>query len=80
MDGTTIRRLARSVGLVLGLALTVVAVPYLVRAGDVGVLRTALDRLLGDPVGLLLALLAYAGAFGLRSWAWRRVLPALSRG
>jgi uncharacterized membrane protein YbhN (UPF0104 family) len=33
-----------------------------------------------DPAGLAAALTAYAGAFGLRTWAWRRVLPALSAG
>lgn len=33
-----------------------------------------------DPLGLLVALSAYAGAFGLRAWSWHRVLPALSLG
>ena len=36
--------------------------------------------LLTDPVGLTGALAAYALAFGLRSWAWCRVLPGLSAG
>jgi hypothetical protein len=32
------------------------------------------------PAALLGAVVLYAGAFLLRSWAWRRVLPGLSAG
>jgi uncharacterized membrane protein YbhN (UPF0104 family) len=80
MDGITIRRFLRPVGLILGLALTVVAVLYLARVGSLAALGAAARALLGDPLGLVLALAAYAAAFGLRTWAWRRVLPVLSRG
>jgi len=80
MDGTTLRRVLRPAGLVLGLVLTVVAVAYLARVASLHALATAGRALLADPGGLLLALSAYAGAFAVRTWAWRRVLPDLSRG
>jgi uncharacterized membrane protein YbhN (UPF0104 family) len=80
MDGTTLRRALRPAGLVLGLVLTVVAVAYLTRVGSLQALAAAARALLTDPVGLVLALAAYAGAFGLRTWAWLRVLPGLSAG
>jgi uncharacterized membrane protein YbhN (UPF0104 family) len=80
MDGTTPRRVLRLAGLALGLVLTVVAVVYLVRVASLQSLTAAGRALLADPVGLLLALAAYAGAFGVRTWAWRRVLPDLAPG
>jgi uncharacterized membrane protein YbhN (UPF0104 family) len=80
MDGTTRRRLVRCLGLLLGLVLTVVAVDYLVSVGNLAALEAALGRLLGDPIGLAAALCSYAAAFGLRTWAWCRVLPQLSGG
>src|SRR5262245_7969528 len=80
MDGTTMRRVLRPAGLVLGLVLTVVAVVYLARVANLQSLAAAGRALLADPVGLVVALVAYAGAFGVRTWAWRRVLPDLSPG
>jgi uncharacterized membrane protein YbhN (UPF0104 family) len=80
MSVATPGRLLRLLGLVLGVTLTVVAVGYLTRVGSLHALAAAGRALLADPVGLLLALGAYAGAFGLRVWSWRRVLPGLSRG
>jgi uncharacterized membrane protein YbhN (UPF0104 family) len=80
MDGTTPRQVLRRAGLLLGLALTVLAAVYLVRVADVGALRHAARALVADPVGLSLAILAYAAAFVLRTWAWRRVQPGLSAG
>jgi len=70
----------RGAGLLLGLVLTVVAVDYLVSVGNLAALEAALGRLLADPIGLGAALCAYAAAFGLRTWAWCRVLPQLTRG
>jgi uncharacterized membrane protein YbhN (UPF0104 family) len=70
----------RGLGLLLGLVLTVVAVDYLVSVGNLAALEAALGRLLADPFGLVAALCSYAAAFGLRTWAWCRVLPDLSRG
>jgi uncharacterized membrane protein YbhN (UPF0104 family) len=60
--------------------LTVVAVAYLARVASLQTLAAAGRALLSDPVGLVLALAAYAAAFGVRTWAWRRVLPGLSPG
>jgi uncharacterized membrane protein YbhN (UPF0104 family) len=80
MDGTTLRHLVRPAGLVLGLVLTVVAVAYLARVASLQALAAVGQALLADPVGLALALTAYACAFGVRSWAWRRVLPDLPAG
>ncbi len=80
MDGTTLRRVLRPAGLALGLVLTVVAVVYVARVASLQSLAAAGRALLADPVGLVLAVAAYAGAFGVRTWAWRRVLPDLSPG
>jgi uncharacterized membrane protein YbhN (UPF0104 family) len=80
MDGTTLPRALRLLGLVLGAALTVVAVLYLLRVGNLEALAAVGAAVLTDPLGLGAALLAYAAAFGLRTWAWGRVLPPLSAG
>jgi uncharacterized membrane protein YbhN (UPF0104 family) len=80
MDGTTRQHLVRSLGLLLGLVLTVVAVAYLVSVGNLAALEIAFERLLADPIGLVAALCSYAAAFGLRTWAWCRVLPHLTGG
>lgn len=79
MDRTT-RRAVRATGLALGIAATVLAVVYLVRVADAESLAGAVEAVLDDPIGLAIALLAYAGAFALRGWAWRRVLPRLPFG
>ncbi len=76
----TARPLLRAARTVLGLLALVWAVTYLagaVRGEDLARVAGALGR---DPVGLAAALAAYAAAFGLRTWAWRRVLPALPAG
>ena len=41
-------------------------------------LRRVVRAVAADPLGLAAALAAYAAAFGLRTWAWLRVLPGLS--
>jgi len=72
------RRTAR---VVVGLAAVAVAVGYLgsgpVDGAEVGRVVRAVAA---DPLGLAAALVAYAAAFGLRSWAWVRVLPGLAAG
>jgi uncharacterized membrane protein YbhN (UPF0104 family) len=64
----------------LGVLGLVVAVAYLVRVVDLGALGTALAAVGRRPGALLGAVALYAGAFALRSWAWRRVLPTLPYG
>ncbi|MGN6633892.1 MAG: lysylphosphatidylglycerol synthase domain-containing protein, partial [Oryzihumus sp.] len=63
-----------------GVALVLAAAAYLHDAIHLRSLASAASALLRDPVPLLLALGAYAAAFGLRGWAWTRVLPALTAG
>ena len=63
---------------VVGLALLTVAVVYLMWTVQGDEVARVAAALLDDPVGLVAALAAYAAAFGLRTWAWRRVLPALA--
>ena len=70
----------RVAGLVLGVALLLASVVYLADAVEAGTMRRVASALLADPAGLALALLAYAGAFGLRTWAWRRTLTGLPTG
>ncbi len=64
----------------MGVALTVVAVGYLLRVADSGAVSASARAIGRHPVGLVVALLAYAAAFGLRVHGWRRVLPTLSAG
>ncbi len=67
-----------------GPVLLALAVVYLVRevavAGTGAAVGDVVAALLADPAGLLVALLLYAAAFGLRTAAWCRVLPGLSAG
>ncbi|HJU97961.1 MAG TPA: lysylphosphatidylglycerol synthase domain-containing protein [Jiangellaceae bacterium] len=70
----------RVAGVVLGVALLIASAGFVARTVDAGVLRRVVSALLADPAGLALALLAYAGAFGLRTWAWQRTLPGLPAG
>src|SRR6185503_8801867 len=71
-----VRRLRRWLG-VLGL---LVAAGYLAAVVDPGELGVALAAVADRPAALLGAVVLYAGAFLLRSLAWRRVLPGLSTG
>src|SRR3954469_1231095 len=71
-----VRTLRRWLG-VLGL---LVATGYLAAVVDPDELGVALAAVAGRPAALLGAVVLYAGAFLLRSWAWRRVLPGLSAG
>jgi len=71
-----VRRLRRWLG-VLGL---LVAAGYLAAVVEPDELGVALAAVADRPAALLGAVVLYAGAFLLRSWAWRRVLPGLSAG
>src|SRR6187551_3570309 len=72
---------ARAVRATLGVVAVAVAVGYLATGPvDGAELRRVGRALAADPAGLALALTAYAAAFGLRTWAWVRVLPALPPG
>src|SRR5262245_41718238 len=64
----------------VGLVLLGLAIWYLVGIVDGPASLRAAAALLGDPLGLLLAIPCYAAAFGLRAWAWRAVLPGLPAG
>ena len=65
-------------GPVLVAAITVAAVVAVTGAVDTGLLVSAFDRAAGEPHRVVLAIAAFALAFGLRAAAWRRVLPTLS--
>jgi len=64
-------------GLALGVIAVVAAAVYLAGAIETGTVRRVVLAVAADPLGLTLAITAYAGAFVLRSWAWRRTLPGL---
>jgi uncharacterized membrane protein YbhN (UPF0104 family) len=61
----------------VGLVVLGWAVWYLAGAVRGAELARVVTAVLADPIGLTLALAAYAVAFGLRTWAWARVLPGL---
>lgn len=65
---------------VVGLAVLALAVAYLVGVVDGGALSEVARSVIADPSGLTAAIGAYAAAFALRAWAWRRVLPGLGLG
>ena len=63
-----------------GALVLVLAVGWLVRVVD-GAALVEVGRAVGAaPLALAAALLGYAAAFAVRSWTWRRVLPALTLG
>jgi uncharacterized membrane protein YbhN (UPF0104 family) len=76
LRASPVRKLRRWLG-VLGL---LVAAGYLAAVVDPDELGAALAAVADRPAALLGAVVLYAGAFLLRSWAWRRVLPGLSAG
>jgi len=75
-SGATLRR----VRLLAGFAALGIAAGYLVRIVDGAELGLVVRAILAQPAGLALALAAYALAFGLRSWSWRRLVPGLAAG
>jgi len=70
----------RGVRPVASLLLLVLAAGYLVAVAEAGALTSVLRSTLNAPHLLAVALACYAAAFGLRAWAWTRVLPNLPRG
>ena len=76
----TARRWVRQARRWVGVLALAVALVYLARVVDAGDLGTALRAVADAPAALLGALVLYAGAFALRSWAWVRVLPTLPYG
>ncbi len=78
------RARSRSARTLLGLALLLTAVAYVALGADLAALRAATHQagaaVAGSPVLIGAAVLAYAAAFGLRTWGWAQVLPALSAG
>jgi uncharacterized membrane protein YbhN (UPF0104 family) len=71
------RTAIRVAGLVLGLGALLAAAVYIAGAVDAEPIRRVVSAVSADPLGLMLALAAYAGAFALRAWAWRQTLPDL---
>ena len=70
----------RAPRIAVGVAVLVLALGYLAQVVEADALGAAFRAVLSDPLALALVLLAYAGAFVLRTVAWRRVLPQLSAG
>jgi uncharacterized membrane protein YbhN (UPF0104 family) len=66
--------------LLVGALVLAMAAGYLFRVVDRAELGAVARAVAADPGGLALALVAYAAAFGLRAWSWRRVLPGLPAG
>lgn len=63
---------------VLGATLLTIPVIWLIATTvDVQALETVWEAVAQRPAGLVFALVAFAAAFGLRSFAWTRVLPDL---
>ena len=75
-----VRRVVHLARPVVGLAVLAAAAVYLAGAVRGDELTRVASAVLADPLGLATALAAYAAAFGLRTWAWTRVLPGLSAG
>jgi len=74
------KQISKLLRITAGLAALVWAVVYLTGAIRGDDLAHATAAVLASPVSLAGALTAYTGAFALRTWAWRRILPALSYG
>ncbi len=75
--GPTVRR---RVLLWVGALALLASVVYIALTIDLGDLGAALHAALTDPVGLGIALIAYAAAFALRAVLWARALPGLGFG
>ena len=73
-------RLSRRAGALVVVAVTVVAVVFVVRATDSAALGAAWRRAASEPFSVAIALSAFGAAFMMRAVAWRRVLPSLSFG
>jgi uncharacterized membrane protein YbhN (UPF0104 family) len=69
--------IVRVVGLALGLAVLLASAAYIADIIDTTMLRQAGYAVLADPLGLVVALVAYGVAFVFRARAWRLTLPEL---
>ena len=67
-------------GAVLVIAVTAVSVVVMVRTVDSAALGRAFRELVERPLLSVLGLAAFGGAFALRAWVWKRVLPDLTLG
>jgi uncharacterized membrane protein YbhN (UPF0104 family) len=65
---------------VVGTAALAASVAYLLSAVDLGAIGDTVAAAAGDPLGLLVALAAYALAFVVRAGLWCRTLPGLPFG
>jgi len=79
-NGTARRSALGWARLLVGALVLAMAAGYLLRVVDRAELGAVARAVAADPGGLALALVAYAAAFGLRAWSWRRVLPGLPAG
>ena len=70
----------RRVRVIVGVAVLVVAVGYLIQVVDAHALGEVIRAVLAGPLELTAALACYAAAFVVRSWAWRAILPGLGFG
>lgn len=66
--------------LLASIVITAVAAVVIIGAVDVDAFRDTIAGARRDPLGIAIALSAFAAAFVLRALAWKRVLPALSFG
>lgn len=63
-----------------GVLVLALAIWWLAEVIDGAALREVGRAVLAAPLALTGALIGYAAAFGVRTWTWRRVLPALTLG
>ncbi|MDX1659906.1 MAG: lysylphosphatidylglycerol synthase domain-containing protein [Nitriliruptorales bacterium] len=70
----------RRVAWLIGLIVTAAAVAIIVPSVDAEALRRAATTAFAHPLTLVAVLAVYGGAFLLRAWAWRRLLPGTSLG
>lgn len=66
--------------LLIGVGVGAIAAIVVAGSIDGSAFRDALSAAADDPLGLMLALVAFGAAFALRAVAWRKVLPQLSFG
>ena len=64
----------------VGAVVLALSIAFIAKAIDGAVLESTWRAAVGQPVGILLALAAYAAAFLIRSVVWARLVPGLSRG
>ncbi len=73
-----LHRIPHSVSFAIGVISVAVAAVLLARAIDTGDLITSADAMVGAPLSVLIALVAFGSAFVVRAGLWVRVLPGLA--